>query len=67
MTRDRILMAVRNNQVAMKGWEKDPGKVVGMGQINTVRRVVMVGIDTGLEDLNQKLEAQDMVLEVMAA
>lgn len=67
MIRSQILMAVRNNQVAMEGWEKDHGMVVGMGQIDTVRRVVMVGIDMGREALNQKLEAQDMALGVMAA
>ena len=66
MIRSRTLMAVRNNQVAMEGWEKGHGMVVGMGQIDTVRRVVMVGIDTGLEDLNQRLGAQDMALGVMA-
>ncbi len=67
MIRSRTLMVVINNQVAMEGWEKDHEMVVGMGQIDTVRRVVMVGIDMGPEDLNQRLEAQDMVLGDMAA
>ena len=67
MIRNRTLMAVITNQVAMEGWEKDHEMVVGMGQIDMVRRAVMVGIDMGPEELNQKLEAQDMVLGVMAA
>lgn len=60
-------MAVRSNQVAMEGLEKDQERVVGMGQIDTVRKVVMVEIDTAPEALNQKLGARGMVLGVMGA
>ena len=66
MIKSRTLMAVRNNPVDMEGWEKGHGMVVGMGQIDTVRKVVTVGIDTGLEGLNQRLGAQDMALGAMA-